>query len=61
MPPYILRSCELEPNMPTPHPSIVFSANNDADGLKYYAVDRLPPTLHRYIYSNLIESALAGC
>ena len=60
MPPYILRSCELERLMPTPLPSIVFSANNDADSLKYYAVDRSPPTLHRYIYSNLIESALGG-
>jgi hypothetical protein len=49
---------ELERLMPKPHPSIVFSTDNDADGLKYSARGHSPHTVHHYIYSNLIEEKL---
>jgi hypothetical protein len=49
---------ELERLMPKPHPSIVFSADNDADGLKYSDRRFSPHTVHHYIYSNFIEEKL---
>jgi len=49
---------ELERLMPKPHPSIVFCADNDADGLNYSARGHSPHTIHHYIYSNLIEEKL---
>jgi hypothetical protein len=49
---------ELKRQMPKPHPSITYSAENDEDGLKYYLPDREPHTLHRYISSPDIEGAV---
>jgi hypothetical protein len=49
---------EIERLMPKPHPSIVFSADNDADGLKYWRTGSPPHTIHHYISSNLIQRAL---
>ena len=51
---------EFERRMPKPHPSIVYSAENDVDGLKYFAPDREPHTLHHWIWPRQIEFALAS-
>jgi hypothetical protein len=46
---------EFKRLMPKPHPSIVYSAENDADGLQFYMPDREPFTLNCYIWSSDIE------
>jgi hypothetical protein len=46
--------------LPEPHPSIVYSPENDADGLAYYMPDHEPHSPHRSIWPNTIEAALIG-
>jgi hypothetical protein len=49
---------ELERRIPKPHPSITYSKENDADGLKFFFADREPHSLHGYIWSREIKSAI---
>jgi hypothetical protein len=49
---------ELTRRMPKAHPSITYSKENDADGLEFCLPDHKPHSLHSYIRSKEIESAI---
>jgi hypothetical protein len=49
---------EFKRRLPKPHPSIVYSPENDGDDLKIYIPRMEPDTPNRYIRSTAIESAV---
>ena len=49
---------ERKQRMPKPHPSITYSKENEADGLRFLFQDREPYSMHGYIWSSDIKDEL---